>query len=489
MSESPATRQVRVVRPREAHHDVLTLPAIPESATDVVGGLTRPAPVVGRRRQLVLGLEVGAVVTTIITVGLLRGSEPLVMVAVTALCLVTLYHSGEQVIRPGLPHVYRIFRDMAIPIAAIALAVVVVPGGRTGRDSIAMVLSATAAAVAATLVRLALTGRVRMMVVGNAEAIARAATTFAGSRKVEVVGALRIPVGDEDPDQSIESFGIPVLTGTDDVDRLAASWQAGLVVALAGRGVDSALMRRLSWSLEGSHASLAMLSVLDSVSPHRIETAGFAGTTLVHVAPARPSLFVRLVKQAFDRTVGLVLLALAAPVMAALVLLVRLESPGPGLFRQVRIGKDGRPFTMLKIRSMCVDAETQKAGLAELNDRDDVLFKIRQDPRVTRLGAFLRRTSLDELPQLVNVVRGDMSLIGPRPALPEEVSQYDELARRRLAVRPGLTGLSQVNGRANLGFERSIELDVRYTDNWRLVDDVAIGVRTVKAVASSKGAY
>jgi lipopolysaccharide/colanic/teichoic acid biosynthesis glycosyltransferase len=144
---------------------------------------------------------------------------------------------------------------------------------------------------------------------------------------------------------------------------------------------------------------------------------------------------------------------------------------------------------MYKIRSMCVGAEEQKGDLIALNERDGALFKMRRDPRVTRVGAFLRKASLDELPQLFNVVRGDMSLIGPRPALPDEVSQYDDVARRRLAVRPGLTGLSQVNGRSDLTFDHTIQLDLRYTDNWRLADDLAIGARTVRAVISSKGAY
>jgi lipopolysaccharide/colanic/teichoic acid biosynthesis glycosyltransferase len=144
---------------------------------------------------------------------------------------------------------------------------------------------------------------------------------------------------------------------------------------------------------------------------------------------------------------------------------------------------------MYKIRSMCADAEQQRSSLLALNERDGALFKMESDPRVTRVGRLLRKSSLDELPQLWNVVRGDMSLIGPRPALPEEVQQYDDVARRRLAVKPGLTGLSQVNGRASLSYDNTIQLDVFYTDNWRLADDIAIGANTVRAVISAKGAY
>ena len=196
-----------------------------------------------------------------------------------------------------------------------------------------------------------------------------------------------------------------------------------------------------------------------------------------------------VVKGTIDRLVGTLALLVAAPIMLALMLAVRIESKGRPLYKQTRIGKDGKPFTMYKIRSMCADAEKQRGSLMALNERDGALFKMESDPRVTRVGRFLRKSSLDELPQLWNVVRGDMSLIGPRPALPEEVKQYDDVARRRLAVKPGLTGLSQVNGRAALSYDSTIQLDVFYTDNWRLADDLAIGANTVRAVISAKGAY
>jgi lipopolysaccharide/colanic/teichoic acid biosynthesis glycosyltransferase len=144
---------------------------------------------------------------------------------------------------------------------------------------------------------------------------------------------------------------------------------------------------------------------------------------------------------------------------------------------------------MYKMRTMVRDAEAIKDDLVRLDQGNGVLFKIQQDPRITRVGWFLRRSSLDELPQLINVVKGEMALIGPRPALPDEVEKYDAVARRRLAVRPGITGLWQVSGRSTLSWERSLELDLDYADNWRLTDDVVIGLRTVDAVARRKGAY
>jgi lipopolysaccharide/colanic/teichoic acid biosynthesis glycosyltransferase len=159
------------------------------------------------------------------------------------------------------------------------------------------------------------------------------------------------------------------------------------------------------------------------------------------------------------------------------------------IFRQDRVGRDGRHFTMLKFRTMHVDADETLQQLAGLNESDGVLFKVRLDPRITRLGRILRRYSLDELPQLVNVMRGHMSLVGPRPALPSEVVRYDEDPRRRLAVKPGLTGLWQVSGRSDLSWSDTVRLDLLYVDNWSFSLDLVILCRTVKAVLGHRGAY
>ncbi len=180
-----------------------------------------------------------------------------------------------------------------------------------------------------------------------------------------------------------------------------------------------------------------------------------------------------------------------APLLAACALAVRLDrtAPGPVLFRQTRVGRHERPFTMLKFRTMRLGAEAQLAALRHLNEHDGVLFKLREDPRISRVGRFLRRCSLDELPQLVNVVRGEMSLVGPRPPLPAEVAAYPEDMRRRLVVKPGMTGLWQVSGRGDLPWEEAIRLDLRYVENWTLTLDLIILARTVTAVARSRGAY
>jgi exopolysaccharide biosynthesis polyprenyl glycosylphosphotransferase len=196
-----------------------------------------------------------------------------------------------------------------------------------------------------------------------------------------------------------------------------------------------------------------------------------------------------VVKRMLDRLLGVALFVALSPLLAAIAIAVKRSSPGPVLFRQLRIGADGRPFQMIKFRSMIEDAEDRRGELDRQDEGNGVLFKIRQDPRVTRVGALLRRYSLDELPQLWNVIRGEMSLVGPRPPLLQEVIGYSDDATRRLRVRPGMTGLWQVSGRSDLSWEESLRLDLRYVDNWSLVLDATILWRTLRAVLSRTGAY
>jgi lipopolysaccharide/colanic/teichoic acid biosynthesis glycosyltransferase len=182
------------------------------------------------------------------------------------------------------------------------------------------------------------------------------------------------------------------------------------------------------------------------------------------------------------------MLVALSPVLALVVLAVKLTSPGPVLFRQIRFGARGRPFTMYKFRSMVADAEMFRAALAGANEVTGPVFKIREDPRLTAIGAFLRRTSLDELPQLWNVLRGEMSLVGPRPAVPSEVARYEPWQRRRLSMKPGLTCLWQISGRSRVAFDRWMRLDLEYVDRWSLGLDLWILVRTIPAVLSGRGA-
>jgi exopolysaccharide biosynthesis polyprenyl glycosylphosphotransferase len=197
----------------------------------------------------------------------------------------------------------------------------------------------------------------------------------------------------------------------------------------------------------------------------------------------------RVVKGVMDRLAAALGLLLAGPLLLVLMAAVRLDSPGPALFRQQRVGRGNDRFTMLKLRTMTVDAEERREDLVGLNESDGALFKIRNDPRITRVGRMLRRFSLDELPQLVNVLRGEMSLVGPRPPLPSEVADYEYDVRRRLAVKPGLTGLWQVSGRSDLPWDEAVRLDLRYVDNWSPLLDLQILFKTGRAVLSRSGAY
>jgi exopolysaccharide biosynthesis polyprenyl glycosylphosphotransferase len=283
--------------------------------------------------------------------------------------------------------------------------------------------------------------------------------------------------------------GVPVMGDPGQILEAVDELGVHVVAVVSHPDLSGHVLRRLAWALEERDVELVVSPGIVEVAGPRLSIRPVAGLSLLHLE--RPTITGgrRVLKNVFDRLLGSVLVVVAAPLMALIALAVRLSSPGPVLFRQVRIGVAGRRFTMLKFRSMVVDAEQRKAGMAGLDEGNGVLFKVRQDPRVTRVGAVIRRLSLDELPQLFNVVRGDMSLVGPRPPLPEEVAVYSDDATRRLRVRPGLTGLWQVSGRSDLTWEESLRLDLRYVDNWSLALDLAILWRTGRAILRGAGAY
>ena len=214
-----------------------------------------------------------------------------------------------------------------------------------------------------------------------------------------------------------------------------------------------------------------------------------AGLPLLHVEEPQADEAGGVAKRAFDVLLTLGALVVLSPLILAVALAVKVTDGGPVFFSQLRVGRNGSQFRMLKFRSMAPDAEERLADYAHLNEAQGVLFKVRQDPRVTRVGAFLRRYSLDELPQLLNVLKGEMSLVGPRPPLPAEVSRYENHTRRRLLVRPGMTGLWQVSGRSELSWNDSVRLDLYYVDNWSMVTDLGIMAKTVRAVLAGRGAY
>ncbi|MGX7729922.1 sugar transferase [Rhodococcus sp. 2H158] len=283
---------------------------------------------------------------------------------------------------------------------------------------------------------------------------------------------------------------VPVLGTEDDIVGITQLHGFQAVALLPSSGWTHSKTRRLSWDLEHTGADLLMAPVLMDLVGPRLHMAPLAGLPLLQLSAPRYAGPAWLVKNIFDRVAALMIVVLLAPLLLAIALAVRLTSPGPVLFRQTRVGRDGRTFTMFKFRSMVVDAEDRLADLTDCSDGNGILFKMREDPRVTRVGRFIRRYSLDELPQLFNVVTGDMSLVGPRPPLECEVARYGEDgARRRLFVKPGLTGLWQVSGRSNLSWEESVRADLRYVENWTFALDLSILRRTLRAVLHRDGAY
>ncbi|GAA3723723.1 sugar transferase [Spinactinospora alkalitolerans] len=304
---------------------------------------------------------------------------------------------------------------------------------------------------------------------------------------MDVVGVC-VPDGQCAPDLS-DIDGCPVYGAFSAVPAAVEAGGADTVAVLTCPEMDGAELRRLAWRLEKSGTDLTVAPALMEVAGPRTTIRPVAGLPLLHVEHPELAGVRRLVKGLYDRVAAGLALVLLSPLFAVIVLLIRAGGSGPALFRQTRVGKDGAEFTLYKFRTMVVGAEALKAVLHPRNEHDGVLFKMRRDPRITPVGAWLRRYSLDELPQLINVLLGDMSLVGPRPPLPEEVAEYGYDVRRRLVVKPGMTGLWQVSGRADLSWEESVRLDLRYVENWSLTLDVQILWKTWSAVIRGAGAY
>ena len=283
--------------------------------------------------------------------------------------------------------------------------------------------------------------------------------------------------------------GIPIAGGLADVTDVVRRFQADTVAILACREMMGVRLRNLAWALEKAGTEICVAPALLDVAGPRTTIRPIAGLPLLHMEHPEFSGAKRLIKAAFDKAIAGTALFFLVPLLGLIALAIALGDRGPVLFRQTRVGKDGTPFVLFKFRTMVVDAELRKAELMARNDSDGVLFKMRKDPRVTRVGGFLRRYSLDELPQLFNVLLGNMSLVGPRPALPDETTKYGDYVRRRLAVKPGITGLWQVNGRSNLPWDEAVRLDVRYVENWSLFLDLQILWKTWSAVTHAHGAY
>jgi exopolysaccharide biosynthesis polyprenyl glycosylphosphotransferase len=334
----------------------------------------------------------------------------------------------------------------------------------------------------------------RVIVVGYERAVTDLCRQLRRERYhgMEVVGAcLPRPITERRDGRLIvrTSLDVPVLGTFAEVATAVDRAAADTVVVLSCPEFDGTALRRLAWQLERDATELIVASALLDIGGDRTTIRPVDGLPMLHLDHAKLRGARRVVKEIFDRVVAFAGLVLISPLMIAVALTIRATSKGPALFRQVRVGRGGREFKIFKFRTMRIDAEAIMSGLQHLNEHDGVLFKMRNDPRITPIGRFLRRFSLDELPQLLNVLRGEMSLVGPRPPLPTEVERYPFDMYRRLAVKPGLTGLWQVSGRADLPWEEVVRLDLRYVESWSLSLDLVILLRTVTAVLRSSGAY
>ncbi|MFC4858704.1 sugar transferase [Actinophytocola glycyrrhizae] len=294
---------------------------------------------------------------------------------------------------------------------------------------------------------------------------------------------------DGEGDSGMEVDGVSVI-GT--LDELADHVRRGgyrIVAITADPYWTPRRLQQLAWKLEGSGAEMVVAPTLMEVAGPRLHVSGVLGMPLLRVSAPAFTGVRRFVKGVVDRIGAVLLLTVGLPVMAFAAAAVAVDSRGGVFYKQRRVGKDGKEFTILKFRTMVRDADRIKKDLADANEGAGVLFKMRRDPRVTRVGAVLRRYSIDELPQLFNVLTGAMSLVGPRPPLPEESARYEADVRRRLLVKPGLTGLWQVSGRSDLPWEEAVRLDLRYVEDWSLALDAMILWKTFRAVLGGQGAY
>lgn len=294
------------------------------------------------------------------------------------------------------------------------------------------------------------------------------------------------------PEYAVEDtpHGVPVIGTTAELISAVDRTDPSAVIFVGGYSSTPAEVRTRIWDLEGRGIGTFVVPSITDVADARLSMQPIGGLPLVHVAPPYAPRASRAPKRLFDVVGSSLLLLVTAPLMAVVSVVVKASDGGPVIFRQPRVGRDGKLFNCLKIRTMVPDAESLEAELRrQHNGPDDVLFKLADDPRITKPGRFLRRYSIDELPQMWNVLRGHMSLVGPRPALPHEVAQFTEEEKRRLRVRPGLSGLWQVSGRSNLSREDAARLDLYYVENWSMTQDLSILARTFRAVVSSDGAY
>ena len=331
---------------------------------------------------------------------------------------------------------------------------------------------------------------VKAIVIGQAEDVRYVLKRIArkSGAVYEILG-VSLPGGRRGTSLDVDGRRVPVLSSTDDVVRTVGRCGAEAVIVAGPVPGGNQYIRELGWGLEEHEAELVLASSLTNVAGPRIHWRPVEGLPLMHVDVPRYSGAKHAFKRLLDIAVAAAALVILSPLFLVLALIVKHDSPGPVLFRQERVGKAGKPFRMLKFRSMVTDAEAALAALGAQNDGAGVLFKMHNDPRVTRCGRWMRRYSLDELPQFWNVLCGEMSLVGPRPPLQREVGGYERHTHRRLLIKPGITGLWQVNGRSDLPWDEAVRLDLYYVENWSIMGDVIIIWRTFRAMCVPAGAY
>lgn len=329
----------------------------------------------------------------------------------------------------------------------------------------------------------------RTLVVGDTEDVEYVISSLqtSGENGYHVVGTT---VLDRNANElAVGETRYPVVGNVTTVAAAAAQIGADTIIVASRPDGDTDFVKHLSWQLEGAAAELVLSSRLTDVAGPRISLRQVDGLPLIQVKIPTYEGGVHLLKRALDIAVAALALIPIGILTPLLALVIKLDSPGPVFFFQERVGRDGRTFRMVKFRSMKTNAEQQLAELKEQNQGAGLLFKMKDDPRVTRIGKLLRKLSLDELPQFWNVLTGDMSVVGPRPPLPSEVTAYDGTVFRRLYIKPGITGLWQVSGRSDLSWDESVRLDLRYVENWSVMNDLQIMWRTGRVMVRTKGAY
>jgi exopolysaccharide biosynthesis polyprenyl glycosylphosphotransferase len=444
-----------------------------------------------RLQRLFTALDVASVYYSVVSI----------IVAVIWLTFLSVYRTrSPRIVGAGVEEYRRVFSATLATVGVIAVALMILrPEVARGYLAIALPLGFCGLLLGRHLGRRALHHQrnrgkclVSVLAVGDAPAVRNLVQSLAREwwYGYSVVGVCLIG---RTSGGTLEVPGVgslPVLGDERDLEEVIAAADVDTVALTSTHHLGPEGVRELSWRLHDLEVDLVVSPGVVDVAGPRLTMQPVAGLPLIHVEKPQYTGTKRIQKRAFDIGLSLVILAAVSPVMIAAAIAIKLTSRGPVFYRSERIGLDGEPFQMIKFRTMVVGADQQVEHLASINESvGGVLFKIKADPRVTPVGRVLRRYSIDELPQFLNVLRHDMSVVGPRPPLRREVDKYDHQVRRRLLVLPGITGLWQVSGRSDLSWEDSVRLDLSYVENWSITNDFLIALKTARTVFAGDGAY